>query len=56
MEDASFLCGPLRLSMLLAAEGKHEAAKAMLERHQAEVRAHVRQSERRADDDGAKSD
>ena len=51
-----FLSGPLRLSMLLAAEGKHEAAKAMFERHKEETLSHVGQSERRTDDDGAKSD
>lgn len=42
MTEGSWLSGPLRMSMILAAEGKHKEASAMFERHLAETKERLK--------------
>lgn len=50
-KTGEWLSGPLRMAMILSAEGKHEAAARMFERHKRELEE--RQApEERSDDDG----
>lgn len=42
-----WLSGPLRMSMILAAEGKHKEAAAMFDRYNREIRANAAAAARR---------
>lgn len=49
----NYLSGPLRLAMLLAAEGKHEESKAMMERYKRETLERPQKETPNNDDGGS---